>query len=375
MEEVPHGCAVVAVVNGNPITFGQVWARVGRRLEHLHGEYLQARMGKDQFQRAARILLESALQDLINRTLLLAKAKEEGIKVTEKHVDLYAEREMEFFNQEGENLTTEQDYWDLVREEMGWSKKEYREELRARVTISQFLHHFVWQPEYFSPEVVRSYYREHQNEYRAGGHVTIRHIYVRREDRDFDRIVEEIKAGLREKGFEAVALEAVRKRWSLRAGNDGAGLYRYHEGGTDEPGAGREATNGPLDMLRDPLPSVIRSLAVGQTSPPIEKPSGVHFVKLLERGGGRVKEFSEVQIAIQRKLARDLERRTQGEYVSKLARTAEIRRFAFPETPLGRITWDEEAEPPPPSRPVTEPPPPEDEDYPPSSSATLRKIR
>ncbi len=333
---IPHAKAVVAVVDGKPITFGDVWSRLRRRLEGAHAAWPGER-----FQAYARRELRAMRQELIERELFMAKVKEEGLRVSQKHVEHYAEWEMERLNAEGENLINLEDFWDAVYEIYGFSEREYRKELEAKVAVSHYLHTYVWKPEYFSPEVLRSYYREHQDDYRAGGYVAIRQVYVQREHPDFEKIIDTLEAQVGTKDFETIAREAIEKGYSFLRGSDGVGRYVFRLGENPTDG---EKTHGRLNSLRTPLPKKIRSLKVGEISEPIPTPTGTYFIQLLQRGGGRVKSFPEVQARIQRELRLSLEVQTRQECVEKLARGAQITYLDFPEeTPLGRIEWPAEA--------------------------------
>ena len=334
-EQIIHGSAVVAVVNGKPITFGEVWERVHRVLEEARTQ------GSDeQFQKYARDLLEMGRQDLIGRQLLLAKAEEEGIKITDRHIERYAEREMEVLNRDqGANLTSLEDFFEARTQQTGLSEKKYREEIRAKVLISQLLASDVWQPEYFSPEVVRSFYREYRSDFRAGGYVAVRHVYVRREQPDYARIVEGIKSAVDAgSDFEGIARDAVTGGLSRRQGRDGAGRYHYRLHNEEQAGGQKEAEDGFVGDLLQPLPRLILSLGAGEVSQPLQTPQGTHFVKVIERAGGRVRTFDEVQLVIQRKLSMQLEDQTKLDYINNLVNNAEIRRLPFPvKTPLGEI--------------------------------------
>jgi len=339
--EMPHASCVVAVVNGTPITFGEVWERIHRKLEEARSALPEPR-----FQVYARRLLLLTLQDYISRHLILRKAKEEGLTVTDKQIERYAEREMAYFNDQGENLVTLEDYWEVVRQQTGMSEREYREELKAKVIVTSYMRRFVWEPEYFSPEVVRAYYLEHRDQFRTGGYITIRHVYIQRELPEFERITERIRAAIEKGEFDRAAREAVARGYSHRAGRDGAGLYRYSLEEGEGEGEPQEGVDGTLNDLWEPLRRAILSLKPGEVSRPIQSAAGVHFIKVVARGGGRVKRFSEVQLQIQRALSWDLEEKTKREYLRKLVAQAEIKRFPFPErTPLGVIPWGSGAGP------------------------------
>ncbi len=333
---VQHGSAVVALVNGKPITFEEIWVRVGRELEYAHR--LQS---EEAFRTFARDLLTKSRRDLIERMLLLARAQEEEIKVGERDVERYAERDMEFLNQDGENLTTLDDYWHAIEEKTGFNEKKWREELKARVTVGQLYRKYVWQPDFFSPDIVRSYYQEHTADFQEGGFVTVRHVYIKRELPQHRQAVAEIEQALaRGEDFKEIAARAVAQGLSDRRGTrDGAGKFIYRLQLQQRVGeaAGKDC-DGDLDNLLDPIPQIVRVLRPGETSKAVHTPLGTHFLQLIERGGGRMKSFAEVQIEIQKKLTRQLENRAEDQYIKDLTAKADVKLLPFPaETPIGKL--------------------------------------
>ncbi len=332
---VRRGSAVVAVVNGKPITFEELWMRVGRELE-----YTRTLQSEEQFRAYARDLLGKARKDLIERTVLLARAQEEeDIKVEDHDVDRYAERDMERMNTEGENLTTLEDYWHAMEEKTGFTEKKWREELRARVTIGHLYRRYVWAPDFFSPALVRSYYHENAEEFQEGGFVTVRHVYIRRELGEYRRAVDDVeKAQARGEDFKETAARAVSQGASDRRGRDGAGKFVYRLGAEGGGAASPVDCDGDLETLREPLPQFVRMLRPGEVSKAIHMTLGTHFVQVVDRSGGRVKSFAEVQSQIHRKLTRQVENRAEDEYIKGLVAKADVVMLPLPaETPLGRL--------------------------------------
>ncbi|HAK96960.1 MAG TPA: hypothetical protein DCM87_18710 [Planctomycetes bacterium] len=331
---VRRGSAVVAVVNGKLITFEDLWMRVGRELE-----YTRTLQSEEQFRAYARDMLDRARTDLIERTVLLARAAEEDIKIDDRDIDRYAERDMERMNMQGENLTTLEDYWHATEEKTGFSEKKWREELRARVTIGHLFRKYVWMPDFFSPALVRRYYREHPDEFQEGGFVTVRHVYVRRELAEHRRAVDEIEQALaRGEDFKEIAVRMISQGLSDRRGRDGAGKFIYRLGERGGEGASAADCDGDLETLREPIPQIVARLRPGEVSARIQMVLGTHFVQLVERSGGRLKSFAEVQGEIHKKLTREVESRAEDEYVRGLVAKADVVMLPLPaETPLGRL--------------------------------------
>ena len=332
-----RGAAVVALVNGKPITFGEVWRRVRRVLEEAH----ESPAPQEAFREFMREQLEREREDLIKRILLLHCAQEEGIKVGDAQIDLYADYDMEDRNLRGANLTSREDYWRAMEETYGFTEKEWREELGARVKIRHLYRRYVWKPEYVAPHVMRRYYMEHRADFQEGGFVTVRHVWFRRELKDFADAVREIEDAIAKgEPFAGIARRAVAAGRSPRFGRDGSGLYVYRDSGgaADRSAPGWKDHDGLLDDLQWPFPDVIRSLKVGQVCDPVRTPLGTHFFELVERSGGRTRSFAEVQGHIQRLLQEKIERAAETEYLDKLLDKADVRRFPFPgETPLGAL--------------------------------------
>ena len=323
----PHASAVVAVVNGKPVTFGDVWQRLRLWAEHARS------LPEERYQALLKKNLEDVREDLIETQLLIARAHEEGFEATERHINRVIELNIERLNQAGANLTSVEDYWAFIEETRGYSRKDWKKELRIQVYRNQLFRKFVWQPEYFSPTLVRSYYQEHKNDFQEGGYVTIRQIYIRRDIKGYRDVVKRIEAEIVQgETFKRVAERAVEQGLSTLPGRDGAGLCMYRVSDADDTDEQVVPDcDGNLKDLVDPLPERIAALGVGEVDGPLARPTGTYFVKVVKRSGGRIKSFAEVQRQIHNSLRTHYETQAERKFYDVLKKRADITRLSFPE--------------------------------------------
>lgn len=335
--KIKHHDAVVALVNGDPVLFGEVWKHVHRVLEYARMEWSNP---DDEFSRFMLKQLIMVRAELMKDMLFLEEVEKHKIQVVPAQIDMWVEREIEFLNMRGENITSAEDYWRVMEENTGLSEKQYRKEVEKEVKIQQFIRTHVWQADYFSPLLVRNYYKTHRDEFRTEGTVHLRHIFVPRTKDRFEAIIDEIQQALASgTAFKEVARMAVSKHYSHRAGSDGAGLYIFSVGKNTKSDPKDRQTHGAIEEELLPiLQDRVKKLKVGQVGAPVPMISGTHYLKVENRSFGRVKTFAEVQGLIQEMLRRQFRDKAEKQHLKEMEEKAELKVFPFPrETPLGAL--------------------------------------
>ncbi len=342
--KIPHGNAVLALVNNTPITFNDVWDIVGKRLESVQ---VSTQVSDQEFAKEMLRALTFTRNTLIRDHLILEKAKKENLAITDKHIEYWAEREIEYLNAQGANLTAVEDLWQYMAERTRLSTNRYKEKIKKQILVREYMKAYVWTPEYFSPETVRSYYQQHRDDFRRRGYITLRHILISRRIPNFTRIIEGIKNAIENgEDFKEIARKAVTNRYSYREGDDSAGRYRFSYGtGKAEPSR-EKACNGKIEeKLNELLREKVRELKEGEISEPIATFTGTHFFKVIEREPGKVSPFSEVQSRIQDVLQDQYQKELENRFIHTLLQKNSIKYFPFPkETPLGRLPEEIAAE-------------------------------
>jgi hypothetical protein len=342
-EKIPHGAVVLALVNDTPITFGDVWAVVGKRLEMIQ---MSSHYSDKVFSAEMLKVLRFTLDTMIKEQLIEREAKKKKFSITDQMIEYWAEREIEYLNSQGTNLTTTEDLWQFKAEYSGMTKENYQETMRKRILVREYLKHHVWSPEYFSPKTVRSYYQKHRSEFRRRGYITVRHILISRREPDFHTIVEGINNALQNgEDFREIARKAIANNHSYRLGNDNAGRYRFSYGTGAKQAAGEQHCDGRIEeKLNALLREKVLALKKGEVSEPIATFSGTHFFKIIEKEPGKVSPFSEVQDRIQQDLQEKYRQELEEKYIEKLIQKNSIKYFPFPEeTPMGPLPKEDDS--------------------------------
>lgn len=137
--------AVVARVNGTPITEGQVNAVVkgviSGRATPPPSEEIAA-------------LSEAARESLIDLELLAQAAEKQGITITDAQVDAAIARSRARFQQPAQ--------YDAAVQRSGLSREQLRADTRKTLLVDALLERVVWRDVRVTPEAVRQYYDQHR---------------------------------------------------------------------------------------------------------------------------------------------------------------------------------------------------------------------
>ena len=118
--------------------------------------------------------------------------------------------------------------------------------------------------------------------------------------------------------------KAARLAAELRAGADFEALAREHSTGA-RAAAGGDRGWMELDMLRDELAAVARSVPVGEVSAPSAVGDELYILRVDEREGGGMPPFEEVQPQIEATLRREAAQDLYGAWIDALRRDAFVK--------------------------------------------------
>jgi len=203
----------------------------------------------------------------------------------------------------------------LRRKEVAWSDWERR--LVDQMLVDAFLDSQLGAEEP-SPALMREHYREHADEFREPALVKARHILL--DPRDAA-------------GPEAAMAHAHELRTAIAGGADFARIAMKYsrdkfapDGGLMRDAAGSEFFGRGTFLAQ--VEAAAFSLEPGRLSEVVESPAGLHIVQVLDRRGGAVKPFAQVQDEIRVKLATAERERRAQEIYERLRRGASVKVFA-----------------------------------------------
>jgi peptidyl-prolyl cis-trans isomerase SurA len=292
---------VAAVVNGDVITYSQVRALVGPREKLLRGQY----NGEDLIKKIKETR-EMALQDLIDRQLILQAFKGEKWQIPDHFVD---ERMHDIIRQDfGGDRNTFIKTLEAQNYTMGEFKKMEMEKMIVQAMRSKNVKLDV----VASPAKVEEYYKTHRDEFTSREQIKLRLIMIPSHASD----------------GEAAAQKAMAEEIFTKL-NHGAEFDRmaqlYSEDSTRENGGDW----GWVDRktLAGPLEKAAFSLEVGKVSNILEFSGNYYILKVEDKHGGETKSLADARADIEKKLVHDEAQKLQEKWLASLRSKAYIKTF------------------------------------------------
>jgi len=273
--------AVIAEVNGEPITLGELYAMlmVERKIS------LPARGTRE----ALRILVEQ----LVERRLMIQRFRESGDFVDETQVRRYVETIASQYGPEG--------LGEVLREE-GIERDNWVQAVRETLEIELLLEREVYSKVKVSEEEVEAHYARNRERYRVGKRWRVRQIVTKSEEEAL-RLRGQILGGA---SFDLIARE--KSIAPERAGGGDLGFF--------EPGE-----------LPESIESVIKYLEEGHVSRVVRSSSGYHLLQVTERRSAGVQPLDAVRREIEAELLAEKGRKRVREWLSALRAKASIRYY------------------------------------------------
>lgn len=262
-----------AAVNNRVITDGDVQIAVDPMMRHL-----QTQMSASDLSDQVPAIFESALNQLIDRALILEEFDALGYQLPSKSV-LQEEQNFIQKNFEGDRVRFE----DYLRKS-GKTLEDWREELGDTVRIDMLRYREIYARIDISPLEVRRSYDRRKESLTTDDQVVIRLIEMGHGD-----------------DLAAARTKAINAATRAAAGEDFAELAKELSEGSRAAKGGEMPKMNPAD-LRTELSSAIQQLQVGEVTPVIETESKFYILKLVERERGQLRSFAEVREELEREL-------------------------------------------------------------------------
>lgn len=264
-------CGFAAVVSAQPID--RIVAVVDREivLESELNAQVQFYVLNNRVDPATQGLREQVLDVMINEKLLVAKAIEDSVTVSDDEVQ---ERLDALIQQRVQQVGSEKRLEELYGMPISRIKREFRDQMRKNL-LSERLQ----QQRFAVTRIARREVEEFFSLYKDSlglvpEQVDLAHIAI--------KLKSGSEAGVRAKENARLILD------SLRAGSDFAAMARRH---SEDPGSAPQG--GDLGFVRrgqfvKEFESAVFSLAPGEISEPVETEFGLHIIELIERRGDAV---------------------------------------------------------------------------------------
>ncbi len=252
---------IVAIVNEDIITLSDV-KKVDLNLRIALSARYQGKELEEKLESARKTLLE----DLIERKLLLAKAKEDGM-------DVESEAKMVIENILKENnLSSEKDLEEIMKNE-GINYAAWKEELKNNLLQQKVIRKYVDSNISVDNAEMLDYYRKNPEEFTEPEEVKIKGIFL--EDKEgVEEKMKRVEEELKTKSFEEVA--SIYSEGPEKEKNGDLGSFK----------------KGEMDKN---LEKHVFSMKAGEITPWIKTSKGYYLLKLEEKKEAKLKSFDEAR--------------------------------------------------------------------------------
>jgi len=298
--------AIVAIVNDEIITLSDF------KTQHdlLYRE-LRAQVQGEDFQKQYEFAAGMLLENMIVGILLLQKARELDLDVTEQ-VNMYLENIKQQNNIESDAALK------AAFEQQGGDFEAFKSQLREMYLRDMAVYAEVGQSIVVDDSEIFNYYRQHPEEFTQPPEYSLRGIFVSSEDNS------EEDAGRKKQ--EILAL--------LQSGEDFGGVAASHSEGPNKDRQGELGSFKQGDMLAAFEQEVAR-LEEGGVTPWISIPSGWYLLRLEEKTESRLLPFDDVRDQVQEKIFAERSEAERQKYIERLRSRSYVKILI--EDPLSRI--------------------------------------
>ncbi|MDO8603762.1 MAG: peptidylprolyl isomerase [Candidatus Omnitrophota bacterium] len=260
----------VAIVNDEVVTQQDV----DQLLSVLYAQYSQEYKGDELLQKMEGVK-KDILNQIIEDKLVLSKAKELGIKVTESEIN----ERLDYIKK---GFSSEQEFYKTL-ETQGVTMANLKDRYRDQIMMKKLVDYEVKSKISVLPSEVSEYYEKHKDEFREADKYRVKNILVKAKD---------------DVGFELAKVEIDNVYAKLKEGENFDDLARQYSKGPNAENGGDMGYIEKGQML-EVLDKVIFKLKPGEFSEPVKSEIGYHIFKAEDIKYGKQASLEEMQKDIQ----------------------------------------------------------------------------
>ncbi len=295
---------IKAVVNGEPITQTMVDQAVQTQVQVWLMEN-KGMVSPDEAKREIRRMEERALDDLIDRNLILSEFKKMGGQIKDQYVD---EQIKSFI---GERFQGDRDQFFAELRKTGMTIAQFREVQRDQIAIQALrAKHGGEDSVPNTPWEKRAKYEEIKKDHASEGQPKVRIMSI-------PKATPTSSPEEQQKVLESVMS-------SIKSGGDFGALAKKHSADSLAEKGGLVGILG-RDMLNEGLTKVAYDLPAGQISPPLDDGPFWRILKVDERVGQKTPSFSELEEEVNKVLTIEKRQKNLETWLKKLRRDANVR--------------------------------------------------
>ncbi len=293
----------VALVNGVAITSEELEREVANIKHKMSRRMPGVSMPED--------LEDKALENIINRRLLLEESRKSGITVEDSEIEA-------IWQQMVARYPSEEAVKEILKKE-NFTEEIIRGDIRNGLTIQKYVESEFIAKADVSEEEIKDYYDKNSSQFKQPEMVKASHILIKVED----KADEAKKAEARKK------IEEVEKL--VKEGKDFAELAKEYSEGPSNTKGGDLGFFGRGQMVK-PFSDAAFALKPGEVSPVVETRFGFHIIKVFEKKEEGLVPLEEAGPKIREALAREKTQEMVNNKLESLKAVAKIERFGESES-------------------------------------------
>jgi peptidyl-prolyl cis-trans isomerase SurA len=292
---------IVARVDDTLITYKDVSNAVDAELEFIQRRFAGQPALRDRKQRE---IWSEAVQQLVERQLILNEFKTGGFNMPESYIEDQIAKDIR--NNFGDRLT-------LTRtlQAQGLTFENYKQRVRERIILEAMVGHFIPRDIVISPFKIEAYYKENQDLFQLEDQVKLRMIVLTNRPNDTLFSPRPMANEIHSKLQEGTSFPEMAKLYSQGSQSSEGGDWGWTE----------------RSVLREELATVAFSLKPGQFSEVMELPDGCYIMLVEETKPAHTRPLPEVRDQIEKTL-KDLEaKRLRTKWIDRLKAKSFVRYF------------------------------------------------
>ncbi len=289
---------IKAVVNDKVITYAEVEDYARDAANALRQQYASQ---PEIFQQKLNELLNDALDQLVERQLILHSFDTDGYKMPDSAMDEIVQDRIH--QQFGDRVTLMK-----TLQARGMTYEQWRQQIRDQYISTALRSQNIQHEIIISPAKILDYYHDHQGDYKVEDQVKLRMIVLTKsspDDTNAIQLAHEIQAKLKD-GATFIEMASIYSQGS-----------QQHQGG-DWGWVERS-------VLRPELASVAFSLARGQVSDVLDAPDAVYLMLVEDTKLAHAKPLADVREDIEKNLRSQQQARLQKQWIDGLKKKTFVR--------------------------------------------------
>jgi parvulin-like peptidyl-prolyl isomerase len=268
-------------------------------------DFLDRRYGQqpDVFAQKERELRARAVEELVERQLILNEFKTGGYNLPESYIEDQIAKDIRNY---GNRLTLTK-----TLQAQGLTFENYRQRIRERVILSAMTDHFIPRDPIISPFKMEMYYKEHTDKFKLEDQVKLRMIVITNHTADAGFSPKELAQEILAKLNEGAPFSEMAKIYSQGSQSVEGGDWGWVE----------------RSVLRPDLAEVAFALKPGERSKVVEKSDGCYIMLVEDAKVAHTKPISEVRSEIESALKAEEINRLHKKWIEKLKAKSFVQYF------------------------------------------------